>query len=53
MIVDEKLRRQVESHPYPLVFVVSALKGLDISAQGKATRVQRASPSPWVAYPSR
>jgi hypothetical protein len=30
--------------------VASALKGLDRSAQGKATRVVRASPSPWVAY---
>ncbi len=27
-----------------------ALKGPDMSAQGKATRVVRASPSPWVAY---
>ena len=30
--------------------VASALKGPDRSAQGKATRVVRASPSPWVAY---
>jgi hypothetical protein len=30
--------------------VAFALKGPDISAQGKATRVVRASPSPWVAY---
>jgi hypothetical protein len=32
------------------VRVAFALKGPDISAQGKATRVVRASPSPWVAY---
>jgi len=33
--------------------VVFALKGPDKSAQGKAMRVLRASPSPWVAYPKR
>jgi hypothetical protein len=32
------------------VRVASALKGLDKSAQGKATPVVRASPPPWVAY---
>ncbi len=39
------------SEPHVLrVRVAFALKGLDIPAQGKATRVVRASPSPWVAY---
>jgi hypothetical protein len=45
---DDSVSRQ---EPHVLfVCVASALKGPDISAQGKATRVVRASPSPWVAY---
>jgi hypothetical protein len=32
------------------VRIAFALKGPDTSAQGKATRVVRVSPSPWVAY---
>jgi hypothetical protein len=45
---DELLARD-EPHVF-FVRVAFALKGPDISAQGKATRVVRASPSPWVAY---
>jgi hypothetical protein len=45
---DDSVRRE---EPHALrVRVASALKGPDIPAQGKATRVVRASPPPWVAY---
>ena len=47
---DDSVPRE-EPHVH-FVRVAFALKGHDTSAQGKATRVVRASPSPWVAYPS-
>jgi hypothetical protein len=45
---DELLARD-EPHVF-FVRIAFALKGPNISAQGKATRVVRASPSPWGAY---
>ncbi len=43
-------RDDLVSRQEPQAPDASALKGPDISAQGKATRVLRVSPSPWVAY---